>query len=322
MTNPVIEYMFRSWEEEDDLVVTFLCVGASHIDEILRLKNSAEKEKSNPVEIESFNAGGVANNIAVNLATMNKKVSMVAPLPMDVILEFYDYLNIDFIELDVNNSKGKYIGILENSGELKYGYAIMDKYKKVTPDMITHSLPDTDSNILVIDANYNQDVIQHTNELAISNSWPCIANGTSVEKVRKLKDLKWTILIVNELEAAELVGKDTVPKMLKKLIKMTKGVVFITCGNKGAWVGNKEIIAHQITPKVAVDNESGAGDTFSAAVCVGFLNKFRWIDTLKIAVCMAASYVANVPEDDKPKLLDHLYDDLFNNPKYKIKEYK
>lgn len=82
------------------------------------------------------------------------------------------------------------------------------------------------------------------------------------------------ILIVNEIEAADLLGgervaPDTAPAAVAALLGRGPGAVAITLGAHGAFVGRGEERRHLAAPRVTVVDTTAAGDAFVGALAAG-----------------------------------------------------
>ena len=121
----------------------------------------------------------------------------------------------------------------------------------------------------------------------VFNPSPCIISASEI--------LKYTdILIVNELEAAELSGMKNseapIHVMGKRLREMGVEIVIITLGRNGCYVLSNEVDNYFRGHEVNVVDTTGAGDTF----CGAFTSKYIENDDLEIAVefALASSAIA------------------------------
>jgi sugar/nucleoside kinase (ribokinase family) len=116
------------------------------------------------------------------------------------------------------------------------------------------------------------------------------------------------ILVVNQLEGARLARlspKTPVEEIITNLKRLTDGVVCLTCGEHGAYVGSNEDkriwFARATAPKSERVNATGAGDAFTTAFMARFLLAERAelledkiVDALKWAMLNSGSVVAHL----------------------------
>lgn len=108
------------------------------------------------------------------------------------------------------------------------------------------------------------------------------------------------ILHLNQKEAFELTGLDSVPKAAEALCKITKNDVIMTTGKNGSYIFEKEKMAGKKIPgvKAKVVNTIGCGDAH-LGVCVARLKKGK---SLEDAVLAANKYAAKIAESEKASL--------------------
>ncbi len=95
--------------------------------------------------------------------------------------------------------------------------------------------------------------------------------------LKKLKPLlsKIDILILNREESFLLTKLERVKEkeIIKKLIKLTKGIVVITKGKDGSVVSDRNYIYKALTPMVTIKEKTGAGDAYGAGFVSGLIKK-------------------------------------------------
>ncbi len=115
-----------------------LCIGAANLDRKLRAAKPLVMGTSNPAgAVESF--GGVARNIAENLARMGAAVSLITAVGNDssgrALLAQLDTVGIDTrgaLTLD-DAASGTYTAVLDVDGQMAVALADMALYDRITP---------------------------------------------------------------------------------------------------------------------------------------------------------------------------------------------
>jgi len=90
-------------------------------------------------------------------------------------------------------------------------------------------------------------------------------------------------------EEAEILDLPKDPeKAIYKLLNYNPDLVVLRLGEEGALIGNRECIVKSSIFKTEVEDTVGAGDTFTAAIIVGYLEKMSLEKMLKFALKAAA----------------------------------
>lgn len=120
------------------------CIGGAHIDRHSTLKQPLVPGTSNPGNV-SYTFGGVARNVAENLARLGREVMMVSLVGDDeagrAVVAQLASLGVDISAIGVaQRPTASYTAILQPSGELVVGLADMDLYDEITPAMLEPAL--------------------------------------------------------------------------------------------------------------------------------------------------------------------------------------
>lgn len=276
---------------------------------------------SNPSKV-TISFGGVGRNIAENLTQLGYSVDMITILADDMytkkLIEYSEALGISFEHsMHIDNAVcSTYLSIHNNNGEMILGVSDMRIYDRMTVDFIATKMDFINScDIVVIDTNMPEDVITYITE---NCKIPMIVDPVSTKKAAKVKDTigKFTIIKPNIYEAEFLSGiRIEDDSSLKKAVEYfhQAGVkyVFITMGEEGVFYSDGEDSdALPICGKTKVENVSGCGDSFNAAIIWAYLIGYG-IRNMAIAgecaasICAASSNTVtqNVNESNILKLM-------------------
>ena len=125
---------------------TVACIGAAHIDRKATAAGPVVPGSSNPVTMR-VGAGGVARNVAENLARLGLSVTMVSRVGHDregdAVLDGLGEAGIgfDLVTRSATAPTATYTALLDKSGELVIGLADMGIYDELTVDVLEPLLP-------------------------------------------------------------------------------------------------------------------------------------------------------------------------------------
>ena len=166
-----------------------LVIGASGIDIVGRLRSELHCETSNPARIRS-SFGGVARNVAENLARLGQPVTLISALGQDQegdqLLQQAAQAGIDVsavLRSDVRPT-GSYLGILNAKGGLEFALddmrvmsALSAAYLKEHADLFK------EASLVFVDANLPKETLRTAVSLARRARLPICADPTSVARL-------------------------------------------------------------------------------------------------------------------------------------------
>jgi ribokinase len=253
------------------------------------------------IEIDklNFSSGGSGHNIAIGLARLGRKVSLIGSIGKDVFgKEIVNELKKNKVDLNfvseikettgsslVVIGKNKERSILINRGANNFVSSIginENNIKKFRWFVFTSVI-----------GNKSITVLKKAVDIAKKHNIKVVANPSISMIKYKRKELKGLvkksdIIIVNEEEAFELSGTNKVDKALIKLRKIGPSIVVITLGKKGVVGFDGKNKYRQKTYKVRVSDTTGAGDCFTA----GFLHSLMKNNDIKRALKFGAATAA------------------------------
>lgn len=270
-----------------------VCVGAANLDRKLRALGDLALGTSNPAtQSESF--GGVARNIAENLARLGTPVALLTAIGGDssgaALLAHAESLGIDVrgaLRLD-GMCSGTYTAVLDEQGEMAVALADMGLYDHVMPAFVeARQAQLATAALTVVDLNLTQDTVAALIAGTRRTGTPLALVAVSEPKMARLpQDLHGVrLLILNAGELAARVGHpldDDAAVAAAMRTVQAQGVrdVIVTRGARGVLVTQDEAIAALAAPAAEVVDVTGAGDAFAAAVCWSLVQEDRADDLL------------------------------------------
>ena len=260
-----------------------LCIGASNLDRKLRSTGKLVLGTSNPgSQDESF--GGVARNIAENLARLGAPVALITAVGNDAsgraLLAHAEDAGIDTrgaLRLD-GVSSGTYTALLDQDGEMVVALADMALNERLSPDFLaTRAQQRAGAALVVADLNLPMESITVLLADAVRDGVPLVLVAVSEPKMarlpEKLRGLR--LLILNEGELATRVGRPldndaAIGAACAELQRQGVQDVIVTRGARGVMytcAAAPSGLMRLDAPAVDVVDVTGAGDAFAAAVC-------------------------------------------------------
>jgi len=265
-----------------------LCIGAANLDRKLRTLGALRMATSNPASAaETY--GGVARNIAENLARLGTPCALLTAVGMDsagdALRNHAEGAGIDMtgsLKLP-GAATGTYTAVLDGAGEMVVALADMALYDHITPAFLAGrqpqrsaaslvvadlNLPEASIALLLGDAQRGGAQLDGARLVIVAVSQP------KMDRLpRDLRGLRLLILNRGELEARAgraLPTEANVREACRTLQADGAQDVIVTCGAAGVYhtvPGDLHWLpAHEIAAADVVD-VTGAGDAFSAAVC-------------------------------------------------------
>lgn len=258
------------------------CIGAAHVDRKAHALQAVSMGTSNPVRID-VGFGGVARNVAENLARLHCDVSLVSRVGRD---DEGDRLIADLDQLGINTSgicrsdledTANYTALIDLTGDLTIGMADMSIYDEVAPELFGAELsPDLLARpIWFLDANLPAAGLDHLLQRKPSNCLSAV-DAVSVVKSQRLTGLMGRIdlLFVNRDEAEALCGFTTSSKLeardaANRLRGDGAGIVIVAMGDAGAFVASDSVYDFYDSLPTDVCDVTGAGDGMVSGILYG-----------------------------------------------------
>ena len=258
-----------------------MCIGAANLDRKLRTLAALQMGTSNPASAqESF--GGVARNIAENLARLGLPVALLTALGDDAAgLALQAHAQQAGIDMAptlrlAGAPSGTYTAVLDERGEMIVALADMQLYEALTPQLLaSRQRQRVGAALIVADLNLPRDSIVALLGAARQGAPPLVIVAVSQPKMNRLPpDLHGLhLLLLNRGELETRVGHALpdaadVEQACATVLRQGAQQIIVTSGAGGAYYADGAGSGHLPAPLVknTVD-VTGAGDAFAAAVC-------------------------------------------------------
>jgi pseudouridine kinase len=257
-----------------------LCIGAANLDRKLRTVDPLRLGTSNPATAtETF--GGVARNIAENLARLGTPCALLTALGEDSagrsLQAHARHCGIDMSATPMlpGAATGTYTAVLDANGEMAVALADMALYEQMTPAFMASRQAQRHAAALVIaDLNLPHDTVALLLAEARRDGIPLAIVAVSQPKMarlpRDLAGLRLLILNRGELEtrAGRALPTEAAVRDACRAVQ-AEGArdVIVTCGAAGVYHTAGTDLQWLPAHEVDVVDVTGAGDAFSAAAC-------------------------------------------------------
>ena len=274
-------------------------IGGANVDIRARSLDSLQAHDSNPGETH-IAAGGVARNIAENIARHGVSVKLISVVGND---PYGDWLLRATAEVGVDMQQvqkisgaatSTYVSVHDAMGEMQVAVNDMAIIDELTPERLeAHADSIAASAVIVIDTNLSVEALDWI--CTHSPNVPIFADAVSAAKVARLAPFLPNIhsLKINRLEAAELSGlpaddEQQLEALCNALHERGITRVFVTRGADGAWYSaGGECAAQQSTTLANLHNVTGAGDAFLAALACAWLKELPTSESVAFALTAA-----------------------------------
>ena len=257
---------------------------------------------SNP-GIVSVAYGGVGRNIAENAARLGADVAMISVIGDDHMgkgakSELAE-LGVDvsgIIEVPGRNS-AMYLSILDENRDMELAFCDMEIIKEITPEVLTGQKEKLKkSKIVALDGNLEEDLLIYATELL--EGVPMFYDPVSAAKAQRAKKVigRFHSIKPNLMEAEILCGmsiqsEDDLKKAGQWFLDQGVKRVFITLNKDGVYYKDQD--REGVIPPAGdlkICSATGAGDSFSATIMLGFVNGIDIEQTARMG--MAAASIA------------------------------
>jgi len=302
-----------------------LIIGASGIDVIGVPDGSPEARTTTPGRIRIF-YGGIARNVAENLAHLGQPVSLITAVGEDAlgmdILEHLRKAGVDIsgcVRCDACNT-GVYLAILSDNGERTIALADRRNVDQVSPESINRqSKTFQQAGMVFLDANLSPETIRAVMKLARKFKVPVCADPASTSLATRLIPFLPQIEIItpNAQEAAALLGWPNDPLDLpqtmlaaRSLLDMGVKTALITMGEKGVCYSSAETNGHIPSILTNVVDPTGAGDSLTSVVIYAYLNGISVDDGIRLGVSAASLTLREYGPINPNLSLETIYENL------------
>jgi pseudouridine kinase len=264
---------------------------------------SALKPHTSNIGVLEKSTGGVALNIALNLAALGAEPLFISLLGDDSEGDYVRDrcrragLDTGHIITLPGGRTAVYEAILDEHGELYAGISAMALFDRLTPDLLRiHEPLLREAPLVIIDANPPQETIAYLSSLAALDAIPLWMEPTSFDKCRKISGHLAGVSYIspNREELEALAGRSLeteadVSAAARQIVGSGVREVFVTLGREGVLHLNGHSAKVLKTPVLEALDVTGAGDAFVAGTSYGILRSLALPDALRCG--MAAAFL-------------------------------
>lgn len=302
-----------------------LVIGAAALDILGKLRKELLPETSNQAHIRTA-FGGVARNVAENLARMGQPVTFITAVgkdyPGDRLLEglVAAGVNIDHVLRTDNRPTSSYLGVLNSRGSLQLALDDMRAMRELTPEYIKeHASLFAEASALFVDTNLPKDTLRTAVSLARRAHIPIVADPTSRGlALRLVPYLSRLALTTPNLAEATVMCNQSLDgqaewdpaSAAKCLVSQGVKIAIITLAEQGVCYATSETSGQIPAIRTPIADPTGAGDALTAAVMFALLNDIHLDDAVRLGVSAATLTLRNHGAVVPDLTLQRLYDEL------------
>jgi pseudouridine kinase len=299
-----------------------LVIGAMAVDAKGKPRRALVPGTSAPGTVR-LSVGGVARNIAENLARLGVHATLLSVVGDDPIGRFLldatarSGVDVEYVLVRREQRSGAYLAVMDRNGAPAHAIDDMAVLRYLAPGRIYRLRRlFRDASMIVLDANVSPRVIETIFSLAGRYGKPVCVDPTSTTLAERMRPYLGQIhLVVSNLQEARALVCDPdeeldAQEMAMRLVGMDVEIAIITLAEKGLYYATSDERGHVPALQRDVVDLTGAGDALTAAVIFGLLNDIPISEAVRLGVS-AAALTIQCPETVCPGLsLDRLYDEL------------
>ncbi len=302
-----------------------LVIGSAGLDLVGRSNAPLQLGTSNPGRMR-MSRGGVARNVAENLARLGTEVILITAVGSDrqgqrLLDETAGTgVNVEHCLLIEEEPTSFYLAVLDEQGNLQVGIddmrviaAIPPEHLRERRELFKHAAA------VFVDANLPQRTLRAAIALAYRSKTPVAADPTSVRLAEALcpyLDRLW-LIAPNEFEASALcpvhvehADRNSVIDAARHLVGQGVGIAIITMAEFGVSYATVDTSGHIPAVKTEIVDPTGAGDALSAAVIFSLLNGIPLDEAVRLGVSAAALTLRASGTVSPDLSLERLYEEL------------
>ncbi|MHB2019591.1 MAG: carbohydrate kinase family protein [Candidatus Xenobia bacterium] len=279
---------------------TVTVIGGANLDIKGKASGQLVAHTSNPGRVD-MSAGGVARNIAENLARLDVRSVLLAAFGKDpwgdMLLDSTRESGVEvghsLIVSDVPTSL--FVALMNHRGDLDSAIADMSIIDSLTPDYLQQKEDVLrQSEFLVLDADLPRESLIWLTRFGRQHGIPLCVEPVSCAKAQRIVDLLPDISMVtpNREEAEVLVGfpledMKGISEAGAELLRRGVQWVIITLGPEGVYVASEG--QARFLPSIAtiVADSVGAGDALTSGVVCGLVHKKPFFESVRMGIAAA-----------------------------------
>ncbi len=301
-----------------------LVVGAAGLDLKVRPSTSVvEPARSNPGVIR-WGWGGVARNIAENLARLGADVHLISAVGDDwwgrALLRQLRDLRIDVESCVISDEHptASYVALYHRDKRLWVAFDDMAVIQQVTPGHLNRLRRQVrEADMICIDANLSAPALKTLFRLAETYHVPVCADPTTALLAHRLHPYlpQITAITPDRDEAEALVGseldnQETITAAARRLVQTGVELAIVTLGAQGCIYATSEESGRIPALPVDVVDLTGVGDALTAAVAYGLMEDVSPEEAVRLGMAAAAQTISCRDTVCPELTLELLYDRL------------
>lgn len=300
-------------------------VGSSVLDIVGRPEASLVPGSSAAGHVQ-VSPGGVARNVAENLARLGVPVSLLTAVGDDPagrqLIDSASAAGIDISPSLVipGSASGQYLAILNEAGVLQIALDQTRIVEHLTPTVIrqVRNLM-REVQAVFFDANLLPESVAAIVELASEAGVPIVADPTSVDLAARLRPHLQDLWLITPNEAeAEALCPLPVPHAdrarslaaARHLVSQGVDIALVTMAEFGVGYATAETVGHVPAVRTEVVDPTGAGDAQTAAVLFGLLSGIPLDESVRLGAASASLALRTPGTVVQDLSLEALYDEL------------
>ncbi|WMI82254.1 PfkB family carbohydrate kinase [Anaerotignum sp. MB30-C6] len=289
--------------KEQDYIVG---IGAANVDIHGRSKRSIILRDSNPGHMSS-SAGGVTRNVSENLARLGASVKLITALGDDIYAEQIrnecSGAGIDFSHSMVveNHPSSTYISILDEQGDMYVAMSDMSVLQRMSMEFLkSKSGIISGAKFITCDTGLPEEVLEGILDV-YSPQTPVFVDPVSctyAEKIKphigKVDTLKPNRLETEVISGVKIHNETDLERAADVLLEKGLKHIYISLGSEGCFYMNRDgvKIKRALKPLEQMENATGGGDAFMAAVLYSRLYEFDVNETLDFALAAGVAAIS------------------------------
>jgi pseudouridine kinase len=302
-----------------------LVIGAAGIDIVGTLKDDLHPGTSTRAHIRS-SFGGVARNVAENLARLGQPVTLLSILGDDhegrQMLEQTARAGVKVEKVLVSPvfPTSSYVAVIDDDGKLRFALDDMRAMSLLTPNYLReNSSLFKEASLLFVDANVPKDTLRTVMAHAKKAGLPVVADPTAVSLAHRFQRYLEQIYMItpNGAEAAVYCGcaiDTSNPReslsAAKILVSQGVKIAIVTMAEFGVCYATSQTSGYIPAVRTQITDPTGAGDALTSAVIFALLNGIDLDEAVRLAVTAASLTLTHngavLPDLSLEKLYDHL----------------
>ena len=302
-----------------------LVIGSAGIDLVGRSSAPLQLGTSNPGRMR-MSRGGVARNVAENLARLGTEVILITAVGSDRqgqrLLDETAAVGVDIDHCLVVDEEptGFYLAVLDEAGNLQVGVDDMRVISTIPPEHLRERRGlFKHASAVFVDANLPERTLRAAVSLAYRSKTPVAADPTSVKLAAALCPFLERLWLItpNEAETGALcphpvphADREVAIDAARNLVGQGVGIAIITMAEFGVGYATVDTSGHIPAVKTEIVDPTGAGDALTAAVIFALLNEIPLDEAVRLGISAAALTLRAQGTVSPDLSLERLYEEL------------